>query len=109
MALEAADIEIITDTVYAVLDRVIAERMEQVYAGLEETREQMQQTVAVLEGNDHALLGEVRKLQHAGPVDLADEVVGAWERFIHGEATRLGITRPVLTKTKKMGDDDGDG
>lgn len=100
--LDQNDMEVIVDAVKSVVDRVIAERMEQVYAVLEETREQMQQTVETLSGNDNALLGELRKIQHATPTEVLTMAGESWERWIRGEATRLGIV-PVIKKKKATG------
>lgn len=96
--IEPEDIPLIVDAVKSVVDRVIAERMTEVYGVLEEIREQMFNSVTVLSGNDDALLGEIRKVQHATPAEVLEMAGDSWERFIRGEAVKLGIVK-VLTKT----------
>lgn len=100
MALEPQDIELIADTAYQVVQRVIGERMEQVYGVLEEIREQMQATVGVLNGNDEALLAEIRKVQHATPAEVLTQAGESWERFITNEAKVLGILPTPVVKKK---------
>lgn len=117
MPLDQQDIELIADTAFQVVERVIAERMEQVYAVMEEIRGQMQATVGVLSGNDDALLAELRKVQHATPAEVLTMAGESWERFIRGEAQRIGLLpAPVMKKPRNnaqeledyvMGDKEG--
>lgn len=99
--LDENDIAIIVDTVKAVVDRLLGERLEGVYGVLEETREQMQHTVATLEGNDQALLGELRKIQHATPAEVLTMAGESWERYVRGEAMMLGIIQTAVVKKQK--------
>lgn len=109
--LEPNDIELIVDTVKQVVDRLLADRLEQVYAVLEETREQMQHTVLTLEGNDQALLGEIRKVQHATPAEVLTMAGESWASFVTAEAERIGlrvIDPTAIVKKKKATDEMGD-
>lgn len=90
--LEPSDMEIITDAVYEVVNRVVGARMEEVYAVLEELRGGFTNTVEVLNGNDNALLGEIRKVQHASPAEVLEMAGESWERFIRNEAEAIGMT-----------------
>lgn len=90
--LEAQDMEVIVDAVHQVVERVVGERMEQVYHVIEEMRQGMVGTVEVLNGNDTALLGELRKIQHATPAEVLTMAGESWAAFIQHEAERIGMT-----------------
>jgi hypothetical protein len=91
MALEASDMEIIVDAVHQVVERVVGERMQQVYEVIEELRDGFTNTVEVLGGNDDALLGEIRKVMHATPAEVLGMAGESWSRYITAEAKYIGL------------------
>ncbi len=90
--LEQSDMEVIVDAVKGVVDRLLGERLEQVYAALEEIRDQTYASITMLDGNDNALLGEIRKVQHATPAEVLAMAGASWERWIRSEASALGYS-----------------
>ena len=87
MALEAADVEAIIGAV----DEVVGRRLEQVYASIEQLREEFYATTQVLDGNDHAVVAEVQRMKQEGPAVLLATVEESWSHYIKGEAERLGM------------------
>lgn len=84
--MEASDIEQIVSAIDARLgsrvDALVTERMADIQQAIEQIRDEFTQTVSVLEGNDNALLGEIRKWQGAE----------SWAEFIRAEAGKLGMS-----------------
>lgn len=109
MALDENDIPVIVDAVKSIVDRLLAERMESIYGVLEEIREQTFHSVTVLDGNDAALLAEIRKVQHATPAKVLEMAGESWDRFIRAEAGHLGlrIVVPKVLAADTKEDDDG--
>lgn len=86
--------EQIVDTLVPVIERAIGRRMEEVYGAIEQLREEFQQSVTVLDGNDHALVAEIQRLRGSGGEQVAEVLAQAgeaWERFVRGEAEKLGL------------------
>lgn len=95
MTIEQADLEAIVGAV----NEIIGRRLEEVYGAIEQMREEFTQTVTVLDGNDTALLGEIRKMSGMTPAEVLKEAGESWERYVKGEAANLGL-RIVAPKKK---------
>lgn len=89
--------EQIVEVLVPVIEGAIARRMEEVYGTLEVLREEFQQTINVMDGNDHAIIAAVQELrgQITGEGYIVEEVVKrageSWERFVRSEAEKLGL------------------
>lgn len=101
---EALQIAQVTRTV---VEEIIAARMEQVYLAIEQMREEFQMTVGVLDGNDHAVIGELQRMKGVTPAEVLEEAGRAWERFIKTEAGHLGL-KVIRPKVEKMAVVEGD-
>ena len=108
-----AEAEQIVDALVPVIEAAIARRMEQVYTVIEELREQFQQTINIMDGNDHAIIAAVQELrgQVTGEGYVVEEVVKraaeSWERFVRSEAEKLGL-KVIMPKVQKIEVRDGD-
>lgn len=89
--------EQIVEVLVPVIEGAIARRMEEVYGTLEVLREEFQQTINVMDGNDHAIIAAVQELRGVvtGEGYIVEEVVKraaeSWERFVRSEAEKLGL------------------
>lgn len=89
--------EEIVDVLVPVIERAIARRLEAVYGAIEQLREEFQQSVTVLDGNDQAVIAVVQELRGkvTGEGMQVAEVLAkageSWERFVRGEAEKLGL------------------
>ena len=98
MTLDQNDLGIIVNTMKSVVNQVLAARLEEVYAVLEEIRGQFQHSITTLDATDHALLAEIRRVQGASPAELVDAVNEGWERFVMAEHKRLTTVQKVVAK-----------
>ena len=101
--MDQSEVTEVVDALVPVIEGAIARRMEEVYGVLEELREQFQATVAVLDGNDHAIITEVQRLRGSGGEQVAETITKAaeaWERFVVTEARHIGlqVIRPKVAK-----------
>lgn len=87
MAIDQEDVE----TIIGAVDEVMGKRLEQVYASIEQLREEFYATTQVLDGNDHAVVAEVQRMKQEGPAVLLATVEESWTHYIKGEAERLGM------------------
>ena len=86
--------EQIVNIIVPVIEKMIAERSEAIYAVVEDLRQQMIATVGVLDGNDAALVAEIQRLRGSGGEQTAEvltKAAEAWERFVRAEAEQLGL------------------
>ena len=81
------------------VNEIIGQRLQPVYESIEQMREEFTQTVTVLDGNDTALLGEIRKMSGMTPAEVLKEAGESWERYVKSEAANLGL-RIVAPKKK---------
>lgn len=81
----------LVDILAPVVEQAIAERLEAVYLAIEVMREEFQQTISVMDGNDHAIVGELQRIKTVTPAKVLEEAGEAWERFVIGEAKALGL------------------
>lgn len=79
------------------LKEVIGERMEEVYAVIEDLRqdvatavEQVRDTAQVLHDNDVALMARLQQAEGDPVAGFAARVNESWERFIRGECEQMG-------------------
>lgn len=80
------------------VDRVIGQRMEQVYGTIEELRQEVadavtafNQTANVLNENDIAVMAQMAKAEGDEVAGFMERANDSWRRFIIGEAKQLGI------------------
>lgn len=86
--------EDIVDTLVPVIERLIGRKSEDIYLAMEQLREEFQQSVTVLDGNDHALVAEIQRLRGSGGEQVAEvltRAAEAWEAFVRMEAEKLGL------------------
>lgn len=86
----------VVDVLYPIIEREFASvRME-----VEQLRQEVFDTVQVLQGNDNALVGELQKIKGSTVAELLQEAGESWARFVKGEAENLGM-RVVVAKGVK--------
>lgn len=96
--------EDIVEALVPVIERAIARRMEEVFGVIEELREQFHATIGVMDGNDQAIIAALQEVRGAvtGEGGQVGEVMKlaaeSWERFVKGEAEKLGM-KVVVPKT----------
>ncbi len=73
------------------VNEVIGRRLEDVYLAIEAVREEFQQTVTVMDGNDRAVIAELQRFQQLTPIQVMEEAAASWERFVKTEAEHLGL------------------
>lgn len=98
--IDEQDLPLIVTAVKGVVDQVLGERLEQVYTDLQAIREQFEHTVQTLDGNDHAILAELRARLGDPVGELTVLAEQAWERHVRAEGERIGL-KPVLVKKKR--------
>lgn len=90
MALEQEDVA----TIIEVVEEIMGRRLEAVFGAIEQLREEIQQTVTTLNGNDLAVIGALQhmKLADGGQVAAVLERAGeSWQRFLVNEAKEIGL------------------
>lgn len=103
--------EQVVDALVPVIERAIGRRMEEVYGTLEQLREEFQQTINVMDGNDQAIVAALQEIRGkiSGEGYQVAEVLAkageSWERFVRAEAEKLGlkvITPKVIQQHKDL-------
>lgn len=103
---DMTDVTGVVDALLPVIERAIARLRSEVEESIEQLREEMRATVEVLDGNDHALVGEIQRLRGSGGEQVAEVLASAgaaWERFVKGEAEKLGL-KVIAPKVAKEED-----
>lgn len=92
------EIEAIADVVQQTVDRIIAQRMEEVYGNIETMRqevrdavEQIRDTAQVLHDNDVTVMAELARVRGDGGREYVEQVAESWRRFVVHEAEQLGF------------------
>lgn len=88
----------VVDVLYPIIEREFAS----VRTEIDQLRQEIYDTVQVLQGNDTALVGELQKVKGSTVAEVLQEAGESWARFVKGEAENLGM-RVVVAK-KGTGD-----
>lgn len=91
-----------------VIERAMERRDVGVYAAIDQLRGEVQATIEVMDGNDQAIISALQEIrgqvtgdgaQVAEVLKLAAE---SWERFVRGEAEKLGL-KVIVPKGERDG------
>lgn len=87
------------------VEEIVGRRMEEVYAVVEDLRQQVADavqsvnaTAQVLHDNDTALMARLMKDEGSAPAEFIETAAEGWRRFVEGEAKRLGV-KIMVAKT----------